>query len=201
MRTITTIEDFFEFLAQNPKAGTISYTYYCAPVKINKNLEGRGKNAIKNPMYNETLDHSIIFKCNWYMFNFGETYIKAMKKIDPNFVPTERNTSLTKHPHLKYVESGPDGDYFNILPKDIGKSTYAIYDINAGLNGLKDGNNYRIVTDYKEIEQFFPVRKQYDGPIDYRKFFVSRTFEIAAGGNLFSNPNFKYFYFGNKPNR
>ena len=36
-RQITTIEDFFDFLATNPKAGSAAFVYYTNPVKINKN--------------------------------------------------------------------------------------------------------------------------------------------------------------------
>lgn len=82
-KEITTVEDFFGFLTTNPKLGSAAYVYYCAPIKINKNLEGRGKNAIKNPMYSEVLDHAIIFKSSWYSFSFGELYTSKMKKFDP----------------------------------------------------------------------------------------------------------------------
>jgi len=198
-KQITTVEDFFDFLAINPKLGSVAFVYYCAPVKINKNLEGRGKNAIKNPMYSEIFDHAIIFKSSWYSFSFGELYSNKMKKFDPNWTPDlNRQTSLVKHPDMKYVESGPDGDYFTILPQGFGKSTYAIYDINAGIEGLKNPPNYRIVTDFEEIKPFFPPQRTDSSPFPTRKLFVSRVYELAAGNHLLKPVEFKYVYFGEK---
>ena len=84
-KQITTVEDFFDFLATNPKAGSVSFVYYTSPVSINKNLEGRGKNAIKNPMYSEDLDHAIIFKSQWFSFSFGELYANKIMKFNPDW--------------------------------------------------------------------------------------------------------------------
>ena len=198
-KQITTVEEFFEFLATNPKAGSAAYVYYCAPIKINKNLEGRGKNAIKNPMYNEGLNHAIIFKSQWFSFSFGQLHADKMRKIDPNWQPDpNRQTSLVKHPDMKYVETGPDGDYFTILPHGSSKSTYAVYDINAGMEGLKDPNNYRIVTDFNEIKPFFPPQRVDNSPFPTRKLFVSRIYELAAGNHLLKPKEFRYVYFGEK---
>jgi len=198
-KQITTVEDFFDFLATNPKAGTVAFTYYTNPVSINKNLEGRGKNAIKNPMFSEDLDHAIIFKSSWYSFSFGQLYADKMKKLNPDWQPDpNRQTSLVKHPDMRYVESGPKGDYFTILPQGFGKSTYAVYDINAGMEGLKDPNNYRVVTDFEEIKPFFPVRTSTSEPFPTRKLFVSRVYELAAGNHLLKPADFKYVYFGEK---
>lgn len=198
-REIRTVEDFFDFLAANPKAGSAAFVYYCAPIKINKNLEGRGKNAIKNPMYNEALDHAIIFKSSWYSFSFGELYSTKIKKFDRNWTADPyRQTSLVKHPDMKYVESSPDGDYFTILPQGFGKSTYAIYDINAGALGLKDPANFSVVTDFEEIKPFFPPQRADASLFPTRKLFVSRIYEMAAGGQLLKPAEFKYVYFGEK---
>jgi hypothetical protein len=124
-----------------------------------------------------------------------------MLKVNPEYTPTERNYTLTKHPDLRYVESGPKGDYINIIPIKTGKSVYAMFDETKGLDGLKDVNNYRIISDFKEIEQYFPTRSDYQGQVDYRKFFVTRIYQIAAGTYLFNNGEFKYVYFGEQPNR
>jgi hypothetical protein len=197
-KEITTVEDFFDFLATNPKLGSAAYVYYCAPVKINKNLEGRGKNALKNPMYSEVLDHAIIFKSGWYSFSFGELYANKMKKFDPNWTSnTGRTTVLVKHPEMKYIELGPDGEYFTILPTGFGKSTYAVYDINAGIEGLKNPANYK-VTDIQDIKQFFPPQRTDVSPFPTRKLFVSRVYELAAGSFLLKPIEFKYVYFGEK---
>jgi len=198
-REITTVEGFLDFLATNPKAGSVAFVYYTNPVSINKNLEGRGKNAIKNPMYSEEFDHAILFKSSWYSFSFGQLYSDKMKKIDPNWTPnTDRQTSLVKHPDMKYVESGPKGDYFTILPQGQGKSTYAVYDINAGVQGLKDSTNYRVVTDFEEIKPFFPPQRADSSAFPTRKLFVSRIYEMAAGGQLLKPVEFQYIYFGEK---
>lgn len=198
-REIRTIEDFFDFLSTNPKAGSSAFVYYTNPVKINKNLEGRGKNAIKNPMYNEELDHSIIFKSSWFSFNFGQLYTDKMRQIDPNWQPDpNRQTSLVKHPDMKYVESGPNGDYINILPLGFGPSTYAIYDAVAGREGLKDVNNYKIINK-EEVKQFLPPERVLpDGAVQVRKLFSTRIYELAAGTNLLKSPDFIFSYFGQK---
>ena len=197
-KQITTVEDFFDFLATNPKAGSVSFVYYTSPVSINKNLEGRGKNAIKNPMYSEDLDHAIIFKSQWFSFSFGELYANKIVKFNPDWQPSDRETSLEKHPDMKYVESGPKGDYFTILPQGSSKSTYAVYDIASGAEGLKDPNNYRVVQDFEEIKPFFPVRTSAPQPFPTRKLFVSRVYELAAGNHLLKPAEFKYVYFGEK---
>jgi hypothetical protein len=198
-KQITTVEEFFEFLATNPKAGSVAFVYYTNPISINKNLEGRGKNAVKNPMFSEELNHAIIFKSSWYSFSFGQLYADKMKKLNPDWQPDpNRQTSLVKHPDMKYVESGPKGDYFTILPQGFGNSTYAVYDINAGNEGLKNPQNYRVVTDFEEIKPFFPVRTSTSEPFPTRKLFVSRVYEMAAGNHLLKPPDFKYVYFGEK---
>jgi hypothetical protein len=196
----TTIEGFFDFLATDPKAGGMSYIYYTYPAAINVNLEGRGKNAVPNPMYSKNFGHGIIFKSLWYNFNFGYTFQKAMLKINPDYKPADRNYSLTKHLDLRYVESGPKGDYFNIVPNGAGSSVYAIFDESKGVEGFKDPANYKII-DFNRISQYFPPRREYEAPVDYRKFFVSRTYRIAAGNHVFKNPGFEYVYFGEEPNR
>jgi hypothetical protein len=195
-KQITTVEDFFDFLATNPKLGTSAFVYYTNPVKINKNLEGRGKNAIKNPMYSEELGHSIIFKSSWYSFNFGQLYADKMKQIDPNWQPTSRETSIVNHPDMKYVSSGPNGDYIDILPLGFGTPTYAIYDINVGAEGLHDVNNYQIINK-DSIKQYLPPEKEFGG-IQIRKLFITRIYELAAGNHLFKSPEFKFAYFGEK---
>jgi len=198
-KEITTVEDFFDFLATNPKAGSSAFVYYSYPVKINKNLEGRGKNATKNPMWSEDLDHAIIFKSSWYSFSFGQLYADKMKKLNPDWEPQQnREYSLVKHPDMKYVESGSKGDYFTILPQGFGKSTYAVYDIASGAEGLKDPNNYRVIENFDEIKPFFPVRKNMGEPFPTRKLFVSRVYELAAGNHLLKPADFKYVYFGEK---
>lgn len=197
-KEITTVEDFFDFLSTDPKAGSAAFVYYSYPVKINKNLEGRGKNAIKNPMWSEDLNHAVIFKSSWYSFSFGQLFADKMRKFDPNWEPTGRKTYLTKHPDMKYVESGLNGDYFTILPQGFGKSTYAVYDINSGSEGLKDPNNYRVIQDFEEIKSFFPVRKDRGEPFPTRKLFVSRIYEMAAGNHVLKPAEFKYVYFGEK---
>jgi hypothetical protein len=198
-KEITTVEDFFDFLATNPKAGSSAFVYYSYPVKINKNLEGRGKNAIKNPMWSEDLDHAIIFKSSWFSFSFGQLYADKMRKLNPDWQPDpDRTTSLVKHPDMKYVESGPKGDYFTILPQGFGDSTYAVYDIASGGQGLKDPNNYRVVQDFEEIKPFFPVRNSTAPPFPTRKLFVTRVYELAAGNHLLKPQDFKYVYFGEK---
>lgn len=198
-KEITTVEGFLDFLATNPKAGSAAFVYYCAPVKINKNLEGRGKNAVKNPMYSEDLDHSVIFKSQWFSFNFGELYSTRMKKNNPDWQPDQnRQTSLVKHADMKYVETGTDGDYITILPKGKSKSVYAIYDINMKIEGLKDPRNYRIVSDFNEIKPFFPPQRIDASPFLTKKLFVSRIYELAAGNHLLKPIEFRYTYFGEK---
>lgn len=198
-KQITTIEDFFDFLATNPKLGTSAFVYYTNPVSINKNLEGRGKNAIKNPMYSEELNQAILFKSGWYSFSFGELYANKIRKFDPNWQPdTSRTTSLVKHPDMKYVESGPNGEYITILPQGQSKSIYAIYDVNAGIDGLQNPANYRIVTDFEEIRPYFPQRAASTEAFPTRKLFVSRIYELAAGNHLLKSPDFRYVYFGEK---
>ena len=197
-KQITTVEDFFDFLATNPKLGSMAFVYYTNPVNINKNLEGRGKNAVKNPMYSDVLNHAIIFKSGWYSFSFGELYANKIKKFEPDWTPSNRQTSLVKHPEMKYVESGPNGDYFTILPQGQGKSTYAVYNINAGLEGLKNPANYRVVTDFEEIKPYFPQRAASTEAFPTRRLFVSRIYELAAGNHLLKPAEFKYVYFGEK---
>ena len=122
-----------------------------------------------------------------------------MKKFNPDWQPDpNRQTTLVKHPDMKYVETGPEGDYFTILPQGNSKSTYAVYDISYGVEGLKDVNNYRIVTDFNEIKPFFPPQRTDTAPFPTRKLFVSRIYELAAGNHLLKPVEFNYVYFGEK---
>lgn len=194
----TTVDGFFELLDSDPQAGSAARVYYCAPVKINKTVGGRG--TPDNPMFSRMFDHSIIFKSSWYSFNYGQAYADKMRKIDPDWKPSSvtRLTSLVKNEKYRFVESGPEGDYFTILPLGFGKSIYAVYDINAGFEGLKDPANYK-VTNFEEIKQFFPPQRDTSfEQFPTRKLIVSRIYELAAGGYLLKPAEFKYVYFGEK---
>lgn len=176
------IEDFFNFLENDPKKGTFAYAYYTTPVSLNKNFIDEDGVKKPNPYYGK------IFKNLRYKFSFGQVFEDAMKKKDPDYIPGERRGVYTKLTGYDVLEQGKNGLYLPIIPLEK-KSKYSI---------REDSGEFRPV-EFEEIKIYFPDRdysKYQSAPTKYSQLVVDRIAKLSAGGHQWVNPNFIYEYLG-----
>lgn len=175
------IEDFFNFLEQDPKKGSFSHVFYTYPVKVNKFLkdETTGEKT-PNPMFNK------LFKTTQIVFNFEDTYGKGIErweeKTGEKHEPGQRRGEYDKVQGYSVLETGKNGLYFPVLPKQQKTLSYSVQQ--------EDGTFQEIAKE--EAVKYIPQRKPYDGPVQYRQLIVDRISKISAGGNTWDNPHFIY---------
>ena len=175
------INDFFGFLEQDPKKGSFSHVYYTYPIKVNKFIkDAETGEKTPNPMFDK------LFKTTQIVFNFEDTYKKGIErweeKSGEQHVPGERSGDYEKVQGYSVIETGKNGLYFPVLPKNQKTISYSVLDDSGARNEISK----------EEAIKYIPQRKQYDAPVQYRQLIVDRISKISAGGNTWDNPNFIY---------
>ena len=172
------IEDFFNFLENDPKKNTFAYAYYTAPVGVNKNIVGKDGQKSPNPMFGKLLKHSVV------KFNYNDTYKRAVErkeeKTGTQHTSGERSGTYDKVQGYDVLETGKSGLYLPVITLDT-KSTYS-YD--------NDGNWGNI--DYDKVKPYLKTYKPSGFVQNYRQLIVDRISKLNAGGKNWTNPNFKY---------
>jgi hypothetical protein len=171
------IDDFFKFLAKDPKRNSIASVYYTAPVTVNKFIMGDDGVKIPNPI------HGKLFKNTRFMFRWGDLYKDAMKRVNPDHEFGKRSGTYDKVEGFKVTEMGKSGLYLPILPTD-SKATYSIMD-----------NGQWSVVEKDAIRKYLP-QGSYVSSVPYRQLIVDRIAMIKSGGNEWVNPHFKFKYLG-----
>jgi hypothetical protein len=179
---VPTINNFFEFLANNPRAYTFAYAYYVYPAKTNKYMNGMPRtDEYLNPYHGKILKSALI------EFKWGETFIDAMKRINPDYEPS-RDSHYKQHPDFNVVKLNSKGEkVVPIVPKPY-SGDYAI---------LEDDGSIKKVAK-EEIQEYLapasPSRgEQWMIPMRY-----DRIFQLSAGRMKWRNPDVIYPYFGPK---
>ena len=171
-REITTVEDFLELMSRDPQKYSYGWVYYTYPAAMPKTYMGR-KNP--NPLY------ARVFKHKPYKFRWEETYRDLMLRLDPDFVFKGSKAKYTQAEGLKFMQNGPNGLYFPIVPQ-------------------KDNPFHTVYTvDWKRVP-YEEVAPYIDKPSGYNpptiKCLEERIAAIAAGGAFLKNPAFKFQYEG-----
>lgn len=182
-------EDFFEFLNQDPKKGTIASVYYTAPMTVNKfYVDERGVKQ-PNPLFLS------LYKHTRFTFRYADTYAAAIERKYGSAVHLNAPTgTYEKLQGYDIVRSGKSGLYFPIVP--LSSKSRLTFVPREG----KDWNNAKEVL-YSDIIQYLPQRGNVeegftDGPPALRNLLLSRIYRIKAGGHVFTNPQFEFKYLG-----
>ena len=173
------IDDFFKFLANDPKSSTMASAYYTAPVTMNKFIIGDDGIKIPNPM------HGKVFKNTLFMFRWADVYKDAVQRVNPDYEFGERRGTYDKVEGFKVTEMGKSGLYLPILPSG-SNSNYSV---------LEDGQWMQI--DKEDVRKYLPpYRGGSASGVEYRQLIVDRIAMIKSGGNEWVNPHFHFKYLG-----
>ena len=178
-----TINDFFNFLEQDPQKKSFAYVYYTSPVKLNKNYVDENGVKLPNPMVDK------LFKNQQIKFNYGATYKEAVLKQNPEHEFKDRKGNYEKVQGFDVLEMGKSGLYLPVLPI-ASKSTYSI---------KNDDGSWEEVN-FEDVKQFFPPQRERgesETP-QVRQLIVDRIARVSAKGNVWTNPHFIYKYLGPK---
>lgn len=173
------IDDFFKFLARDPKRNSVASVYYTAPVTVNKFIMGDDGVKIPNPI------HGKLFKNTRFMFKWGDVYKDAVGRVNPEHEFGQRSGTYDKVEGFKVTEMGKSGLYLPILPTG-SEANYSI---------MEDGQWSQI--DKEEVRKYLPpYRGASASGVEYRQLIVDRIAMIKSGGNEWMNPYFKLKYLG-----
>ena len=177
------IEDFFNFLNQNPQKASQAAAFYTAPVKMNKFIMTDG-GKILNPMIDK------LFKHTRFLFKWEDTFNRAMERLGEKngmeHTPGKRSGTFEKVDGYNMLESGKSGLYLPIIPTG-SESSYSV---------LENGQWMPIAKE--EVYKYLPPRTDSSSSFkpEFRALIVDRIAKIKAGGNEWSNPGFIYEYLG-----
>lgn len=178
-----TFSDLFNFLEQDPRKMSVGTVYYVADMNssMNKSIVNDSGEKIPNPMYGK------LFKHTRFMFQWENTYKKAMEKINPEHEMGKRSGTFEKVQGYDVLESGKSGLYLPIIPTG-SEYEYVV---------TEDGDSRPI--DKEEVKKYLrPVSPSFNNPSksEFRLLIVDKIAKITGGGNVWVNPNFKGSYQG-----
>ena len=175
----TSINDFFDFLAKDPKKGTINTVYYTSPVGMNKFMKTPdGKRGEVNPMAGK------VFKNSTFNFRWEDTYQRAVERTNPEHEFGKRSGTFEKVEGYEVLETGKNGIYLPIIPTNIGNSSKGYL--------YKEDNGAAKDISIEEIKPYLKPPSSYSpaSGTNFRLLMVDRISKINAGGNTWENPHF-----------
>lgn len=179
------IDDFFEFLAQNPQRKSMATVFYTAPVKLNKYITNENGEKESNPMFGKLFKHQRI------RFKWDESYKDAALRVNPDFQFGNRSGEFSKSSGFDVLEQGKSGFYLPVVPTG-SDSVYSVLE-NGQMNIIDKNEAYRYMpTNNSNINS----ASSDSGKPDFRQLILKRIYAIKAGGNSWVNPEFEYDYVG-----
>jgi len=175
--------DIRKFLDQDPKRMTTGTAYYISSMDtyMNKTITDKFGNKVPNPMYGK------IFKHTRFIFGWRDTFERAMKRINPNYVVGAKSGNYKPVDGYDMLEEGKNGLYFPIIPT----GTEYVYVICNGPCRVADKN---------EVKPFFKeTNKSYwseEGKAPFRQLIVDRAVKITGGGHELINDKLKSKWLG-----
>jgi hypothetical protein len=175
--------DIRKFLDQDPKRMTTGTAYYISSMDtyMNKTITDKFGNKVPNPMYGK------IFKHTRFIFGWRDTFERAMKRINPNYVVGVKSGNYKPVDGYDMLEEGKNGLYFPIIPT----GTEYVYVICNGPCRVADKN---------EVKPFFKeTNKSYwseEGKAPFRQLIVDRAVKITGGGHEWINDKLKSKWLG-----
>jgi hypothetical protein len=175
--------DIYEFLDQDPKRMTTGTAYYISSMDsyMNKFMVDEFGNKVPNPMYGK------IFKHTRFIFGWKDTFERAAKRINPNYVSGERFGDYKPVEGYDMLESGKSGLYFPIIPT----GTEYVYVICDGACRVADKNEVK-----KYLRPSDGSNWVNDGKPAYRQLIVDRAVKITGGGHEWVNDKLKSKWLG-----
>lgn len=179
----TYTNDIEKFLDQDPKKMTTGTAYYISSMdsSMNKFITDDNGNKIENPMYGK------VFKHTRFIFKWHDTYERAMKRVNPNYIAGERRGEYKPVEGYDMLESGKSGLYFPIVP------TGTEYNLVLCDGGCK-------VVDKSVIRPYLKPSTgsnwSDEGKQQYRQLILDRAVKITGGGNEWINNNLKSQWLG-----
>jgi hypothetical protein len=176
--------DIRKFLDQDPRLMTVGTAYYISSMNdyMNKTVIDKFGKKVPNPMYDK------IFKHTRFIFGWKDTYERAMKRINPDYVVGPKSGNYKPVQGYDMLESGKNGLYFPIVPT----GTEYVYVI-CGASGCK-------VASKNEVKPFFKeTNKSYwsaEGKAPFRQLIVDRAVKITGGGHEWVNDKIKSKWLG-----
>lgn len=173
------INDFFKFLKNNPKVGTIATVWY------GSTLDTYLAKKSKNPMVGRFV------KLTKYGFEWERTYRQETEKVNPEWEIQKRKGEYSQVEGFKVIKRDSRGDeVLDIIPRTP-KSIVLVLDESGNVaDTLKAGE---LGGKYREffMPSFFTPYTSGSG-VDFRPLKVYAIKRLAAGGEEWINTKFKY---------
>lgn len=176
--------DIRKFLDQDPRLMTVGTAYYISSMNeyMNKNVIDKFSKKVPNPMYDK------IFKHTRFIFGWKDTYERAMKRINPDYVVGPKKGNYKPVQGYDMLESGKNGFYFPIIPT----GTEYVYVI-CGASGCKVASKNEVKPFFKETNKSYWAA---EGKAPFRQLIVDRAVKITGGGHEWVNDKIKSKWLG-----
>jgi len=174
-------QDLFEFLDNKVQPMSMGTAYYVA--SLNSGMNKKLPNKEPNPMYDR------VFKNTRFMFRWKDTFKSALERSGEDREVGPRSGQFEKVEGYDMLDVRPNGAlYLPILP------TGSEYELS-----YKDDSGKLVPISKEEIKPYLkPYNPSSKGALApaFRLLMVDRIAKIAAGGNTWTNLNFKGRYMG-----
>ena len=176
--------DIYKFLDQDPKRMTVGTAYYISSMNeyMNKFIVDKFGKKVPNPMYDK------IFKHTRFIFGWRDTYERAMKRINPDYVVGPKSGNYKPVKGYDMLESGKNGLYFPIIPTG---TEYVYVICNNG--GCRVADKNEVKPFFKETDRSYWAA---EGKAPFRQLIVDRAVKITGGGHEWINDRIKGKWLG-----
>ena len=173
------INDFFKFLKNNPKAGTIATVWYGSV--LDRNLA----KPKQNPMMGKFV------KLTKYGFEWARTYSQEAAKVNPDWEVQQRKGEYTQVEGFSVIKRDSKGDeVLDIVPRNPKSIVLILGDNGEVVDTLKSGELQSKYAQYFQPSFFTPYTS--GSGVDFRPLKVYAIKRLAAGGEEWLNTKFKY---------
>jgi len=180
------VNDFFKFLKNNPKAGTVATVWYASTLD----------RYLAKPKQNDMVGRFI--KLTKYGFEWERTYSQETEKVNPEWQVQQRKGGYTQVEGFSVVKRDKNGDeVFDIVPRTP-KSIVLILDENGNVvDTLKTGELQGKYAEKFQPSFFAPAVPSSGSGVPFRALKLYAVKRLAAGGKEWINNKFKYEKYSN----
>lgn len=172
-------DDFFYFIKNDPRLNTFAYIYYLS--SLDRYLSKPKNNPMKGKF----------FKLTKYKFRFGDTYKRAVERINPEHELKKRSGEYTKIEGYNVLERDVNGDEgIPILPLQSTSKVIVMDENNKTKETLSINEIKEKYSEYF-IGSFLKGGYESSSGVDFRALKIKNTIKINAGGNTWINPYIK----------
>ena len=174
------VEDFFNFIENDPRLNTFSYLDYTST------LDRYLAKPKSNPMFGKFV------KVTKYKFLFGQSYARAAEIKNPEYIVQQRKGEYTKVQGYSVLEFDKGGSLvLPIVPKEAKSQVFVLGDNNEVVDTISTRDLKDKYAEYF-TPSFFAEKQQTASGTDFRALKVDSISKISAGGKTWTNPNFKF---------